>query len=113
MTRLRFDTVPVNAALGVIPKKDKRQRNLELARKLYATNGRRIIETIIAKALDPKDPDQMQALKLCVDRVAPVSFFDKVAAARSAYGVQVFVNTVQPHVIEDRNITTIEGEIVS
>lgn len=105
-------SVPVDAALGVVKKKDKRSRNLELARKLYSTKGKAILEKVIEIALDDKNPNQMTALKLCLDRVAPVSFFDKIAHARTGgMGVQVIVNQVQPS-SETIRIKTIEGEVL-
>jgi hypothetical protein len=57
---------------------------------LLGTSGDKIIETLIAKALNPDDKDNMAALKLCVDRILPVSVFD--AAKNSGQSPQISIN---------------------
>lgn len=51
-------------------------RIAEFKARLLGTAGEKIINTLIAKALDPTDKDQIAALKMCVDRVLPISAFD-------------------------------------
>lgn len=51
-------------------------RIAEFKARLLGTSGEKIINTLIAKALDPNDKDQIAALKMCVDRVLPISAFD-------------------------------------
>jgi len=48
----------------------------EFKARLLGTSGDKIIETLIHKALDVNDKDNMAALKLCVDRLLPLSVFD-------------------------------------
>jgi hypothetical protein len=45
---------------------------------------------LIHKALDPNDKDQIAALKMCVDRVLPLSMFD--AAKNSGTTPQISIN---------------------
>jgi len=40
------------------------------------TAGDKIMTTLINKALNDEDKDQMAALKLCVDRLLPMSAFE-------------------------------------
>lgn len=54
-------------------------RIAEFKARLLGTAGEKIINTLIAKALDPDDKDQIAALKMCVDRVLPISAFDPKA----------------------------------
>lgn len=55
-------------------------RIAEFKARLLGTAGEKIISTLIAKALDPNDKDQIAALKMCVDRVLPISAFDPKAS---------------------------------
>ena len=49
----------------------------EFHARLLATSGEKVINTIIRKALDDNDKDQVACLKMCVDRVLPMSYFEK------------------------------------
>lgn len=62
----------------------------EFKARLLGTSGDKIIETLIHKALDPNDKDQIAALKMCVDRVLPLSMFD--AAKNSGTTPQISIN---------------------
>ena len=62
----------------------------EFKARLLGTSGDKIIETLIHKALDPNDKDQIAALKMCVDRVLPLSMFD--AAKNSGSVPQISIN---------------------
>lgn len=62
----------------------------EFKARLLGTSGDKIIETLIAKALNPDDKDNMAALKLCVDRILPLSVFD--AAKNSGSTPQISIN---------------------
>jgi len=65
-------------------------RIAEFKARLLGTSGDKIIETLIHKALDPNDKDQIAALKMCVDRVLPLSMFD--AAKNSGQSPQISIN---------------------
>jgi hypothetical protein len=62
----------------------------EFKARLLGTSGDKIIETLIHKALDPNDKDQIAALKMCVDRVLPLSMFD--AAKQGGQTPQISIN---------------------
>ena len=57
-------------------------RNKEFHARLLATSGETVINTIIKKALDDHDKDQVACLKMCLDRVLPMSYFEKDKDAR-------------------------------
>ena len=65
-------------------------RIAEFKARLLGTSGEKIINTLISKALDPDDKDQIAALKMCVDRVLPLSMFD--AAKNSGSTPQISIN---------------------
>ena len=51
----------------------------EFKQQLIATNGTTLISKLIQVALHDGNPGQMAALKMCIDRVLPVSHFDKAS----------------------------------
>ena len=65
-------------------------RIAEFKARLLGTSGEKIINTLISKALDPDDKDQAACLKMCVDRVLPLSMFD--AAKQSGSVPQISIN---------------------
>ena len=58
------------------PKGDAARIN-ELKARLLATSGDKVIAKVIEIALEDGHPVQSAALKMCMDRVLPVSYFDK------------------------------------
>ena len=79
-------------------------RIAEFKARLLGTSGDKIIETLIAKALNPDDKDQIAALKMCVDRVLPLSMFD--AAKNSGQSPQISIN------ITGLNSPTVDAGVV-
>lgn len=65
-------------------------RIAEFKARLLGTSGEKIINTLISKALDPDDKDQAACLKMCVDRVLPLSAFD--ASKQSGSTPQISIN---------------------
>lgn len=65
--------------------KGHNDRIAEFKARLMGTSGDKIIETVIRKALDDEDKDQIAALKMCMDRLLPMSVFDgKKATGQNA-----------------------------
>jgi hypothetical protein len=75
----------------------------EFHARLLATSGETVINTIIKKALDDEDKDQVACLKLCIDRVLPMSYFEKGRdAGRGSVNIQIsMVGDKQTEVIEE------------
>lgn len=72
----------------------------EFYARLLSTSGEKVIETVIRKALDDQDKDQVACLKMCVDRLLPISHFEKQSAGRSnAIQVQI-VTTGAPQITQ-------------
>lgn len=65
-------------------------RIAEFKARLLGTSGEKIINTLISKALDPDDKDQAACLKMCIDRVLPLSAFD--ASKNSGGTPQISIN---------------------
>jgi len=78
---------------------------------LLTTKGDHIIETIIKKALDPTDKDQAAMLKMCADRLLPVSYFEKSGTAQGKAGIVINISGLSDAKVEaDDN--TIDAEDV-
>lgn len=63
----------------------------EFKARLLATSGDKVINKIIDIALDDEHQGQMAALKMCMDRVLPVSYFekDKNGSGRSSVSITI------------------------
>lgn len=85
----------------------------EFHARLLATSGETVINTIIKKALDDDDKDQVACLKMCIDRVLPMSYFEKNKdAGRGNVNIQIsMVGDAKAEVI-DEEVTDVEYETV-
>jgi hypothetical protein len=77
-------------------------RIAELKARLLATSGDKVVSEIIRKALDPTDKDQIAALKMCMDRILPVSLFEKSAGR----GNQIQINILS----DDKSVEIIDSD---
>jgi len=81
----------------------------EFHARLLTTKGDHIIETIIKKALDPADKDQAAMLKMCADRLLPLSYFEKDKTGGKA-GITINISGISDTKIESDD--TIDAEDV-
>jgi len=81
----------------------------EFHARLLTTKGDHIIETIIKKALDPTDKDQAAMLKMCADRLLPLSYFEK-GKAEGNKGITINISGLSDTKIEATE--TIDAEDV-
>lgn len=66
----------------------------EFKARLLATSGDKVISKIIDIALDDEHTGQMAALKMCMDRVLPVSYFEKDKNANQKAAVNITITGV-------------------
>lgn len=88
------------------PKGDAARIN-ELKARLLATSGDKVIAKVIEIALEDGHPVQSAALKMCMDRVLPISYFDKKNDSGGRSAVSITITGV------GGNVTTsdvVEGE---
>ena len=71
-------------------------------RLLNSADSTKLVNKVIAKALDDEDKDQMVALKLCLDRILPVSLFEKAKDSRSA--IQINITGLTDVVIDESTV---------
>lgn len=82
----------------------------EFHARLLTTKGDHIIETIIKKALDPADKDQAAMLKMCADRLLPLSYFENNKTEGKA-GITINISGIGATVSAEENV--IEAEDVN
>lgn len=85
----------------------------EFKARLLATSGDKVINKIIAIALDDDHPGQMAALKMCMDRVLPVSYFEKDKTTGGKNSVSITITGIGGDVTTVGNDEkAIEGEVI-
>lgn len=84
----------------------------ELKARLLATSGDHVIKKIIDIALDDEHQGQMAALKMCMDRVLPISYFDKDKTSSGKSAVQITITGVGGETIVASEEKEVEGEVI-
>ena len=70
----------------------------EFYARLLSTDGEKVIQTVLKKAMDDTDKDQVACLKMCMDRLLPISHFEKAGTQRgNSIQVQI-VTTGAPQI---------------
>lgn len=85
-------------------------RIAEFKQRLLATSGTHVIDKIVSIAQDDDHPGQMAALKMCIDRILPISLFEKGSGQKPTVQINI-VNATQEKT-EDV-IIDINGEDIS
>jgi hypothetical protein len=66
----------------------------ELKARLLATTGDKVINKIVEIALSDGHPVQAAALKMCIDRVLPISYFEKDKNSNARPSVNITITGV-------------------
>ena len=93
------------------PKGDAAVINEYKARMLASPKSRKVLDAILSAALDDDHKNQAAAWKLCMDRLLPVSYFekDKASGGKSAINISITGVGGETTVISG-NEEPIEGE---
>jgi len=83
----------------------------EFYARLLSTSGEKVIETVLRKAMDDGDKDQVACLKMCIDRLLPLSHFEKQGQGRSN-AIQVQIVTTGTPQIAARETEQIDYEVI-
>ena len=89
-------------------------RIAELKARLLATTGDKVINKIVEIAMTDGHPVQGAALKMCIDRVLPLSYFDKDKTGGATPQISINITSIgepkveQAEVIDSVNITDVE-----
>jgi hypothetical protein len=77
-----------NPSALVLPKTEQ-QKIKELKELLINSAGSNVVYKAVEIAMNDEHPAQMAALKLCMDRMLPVSLFEKEGKQRSAVNITI------------------------
>jgi hypothetical protein len=82
------------------------------ARMLASPKSRKVLDSILSAALDDDHKNQAAAWKLCMDRLLPVSYFekDKATGGKSAINISITGVGGETTVISGGQEDTIEGD---
>ena len=97
--------------LITLPKTETAQLK-ELKNLLINSAGSRVVHKAVEIAMNDEHPAQMAAIKLCMDRMLPVSLFEKEGKQRSAVnitisgigGVVIGENPIEAEDIESKDV---------
>lgn len=80
-------------------------RIAELKARLLATTGDKVINKIVEIAMTDGHPVQGAALKMCIDRVLPLSYFDKDKQGGSVPQISINISGItSPTVSAEENV---------
>lgn len=82
----------------------------ELKARLLATTGDKVINKIVNIALDDAHSGQMAALKMCVDRMLPLSLFEK-DVKRGSNAVTINIVGVDNTTIQANDPNTLDVDV--
>lgn len=84
----------------------------EFKARLLATSGDHVISKIIQIAQDDEHPGQMAALKMCMDRVLPLSYFEKDKTTGGKSAVQITITGVNGNTVISGGEEEQQGDII-
>lgn len=109
--RPRKEEILAKKARGVVGRPPgEAARIKEFYARLLSTSGEKVIETVLRKAMDDQDKDQVACLKMCMDRLLPVSHFEKQSAG-GGKGITINISGLSDTKV-DAEETTIDAEDV-
>lgn len=76
----------------------------ELKARLLATTGDKVINKIVEIAMTDGHPVQGAALKMCIDRVLPLSYFDKDKTGGSVPQISINITSLGEPKVEQAEI---------
>ena len=83
----------------------------EFKQRLLATGGTRILDKMIAIALDDEHPGQMAAIKMSIDRMLPMSTFEAAKNGGSMPSISINISSLGQAKIETlEDVTDIQGK---
>lgn len=73
---------------AILPE-SKKKRSQEILAVMLTKKSKAIVEKVLAKALDDEDKDQMECLKLCMDRILPKDYLVKNAGKSNSIQINI------------------------
>ena len=83
----------------------------ELCARMLVSEGDRMLQTLIRMALTEGHPNQMAALKMCLDRSLPLSYFESKEPGQGANGgIVINISGMTPKIESSSDVIDIEAE---
>jgi leucyl-tRNA synthetase len=97
-----YVSAAVKEVLSPAPKKRGRPKGkpslaVALTHELINKKAENVVKKVLQIALDDKHPKQLDALKMCFDRLAPMSVFERAAEHQKNKGIEININVVSPN----------------
>jgi hypothetical protein len=88
------------------------QKARELCARMLVSSGDRMIETLIKMALTDGHPNQIAAMKMCLDRSLPISYFEnKSEGGNGTQGIVINITGVNtPQIQTSDDVVDVEVE---
>lgn len=83
----------------------------ELKARLLATTGDKVINKIVEIAMTDGHPVQGAALKMCIDRVLPLSYFDKDKQGGSTPQISINISGITNPSVDAKEHEVIENNV--
>lgn len=73
---------------AILPEK-KKARSQEILAEMLGVKSKNIVQKVLEKALDDNDKDQMECLKLVMDRIIPKDYMSKNSGNGNQINIQI------------------------
>jgi hypothetical protein len=80
----------------------------ELCARMLVSEGERMLNTLIKMALTDGHPNQIPALKMCLDRALPLSYFESKDGNANQGGVVINISGLAPQITSSAEDKTID-----
>lgn len=80
----------------------------ELCARMLVSEGDRMLKTLINMALTDGHPNQIPALKMCLDRALPISYFETKDGGNAGGGVVINISGLSSNIASNADTQTID-----
>jgi hypothetical protein len=80
----------------------------ELCARMLVSEGDRMLKTLINMALTDGHPNQIPALKMCLDRALPISYFESKDSNNAGGGIVINISGLTPSINSNQEDNTID-----
>jgi hypothetical protein len=80
----------------------------ELCARMLVSEGDRMLKTLINMALTEGHPNQIPALKMCLDRALPISYFESKDSNNAGGGVVINISGLSSNIASNADTQTID-----
>jgi hypothetical protein len=108
---------PAKRKSNAILPESKKARAQEILAEMLTRKGKYIVQRILDKALDDTDKDQMECMKIVIDRVLPKDYMMKAKGSGNSINIQIMgvtdTSIGQVEDIDDVEYTEVEDDDIT